>query len=735
MNPDILGGRYQIVKGIGEGSFGKTYLVKDIQNFDSLCALKQLKPLFSNSETFKKAKSLFEREARKLHELGKLHDRIPSLLAYFSENEQFYLVQEFIEGHDLTEELIRGTRFSSLQVITLLKDILEPLAVIHQKRLIHRDIKPSNLMRRDRDGKIVLIDFGAIGELAATQIIKTSDRPQVGTIIGTPGYMPIEQQRGLPKLSSDIYAVGVIGIQALTGILPKNLEQDPTTKELIWHDLAQVNPELRDVLDKMVRYHFSDRYPNALAALSVLQELVKTDIKKSSSGNFVKKDIAKISPKNFNVNISIKRRKLIQLAALITVGFSLTSLVKIVLNEYFFNSLRELKESQKLWQSRNFKTYQYIYKNSKRFQILVTEDRVISAMDLQTGRSVSDRELESYKTIDTLFKDLENHLKSKERNISVIYDSELGHPIEVTIDSQEGTENDGIYFAIEELIALNFNSFETIIVDSRGREIDLHKKEAAYFTENLGNSIFLEMVAIAGGSFLMGSPTREKGSNKNERPQQKVTISPFFLGKFQVTQAQWSAVANLPKVKRNLNPKPSFFEGNNLPVEKISWYDAVEFCQRLSQKTDRQYRLPSEAEWEYACRAGIAKPFHFGDTLTSDLANYNSSYTYASEPLGEYRQKTTPAGSYPPNAFGLYDMHGNVWEWCADVWHPNYEGLPTDGKVWTTKLGHSKRSPVRGGSWSDLPVKCRSASRHQIERRDNRLSSVGFRVLLVYPNL
>ena len=193
-----------------------------------------------------------------------------------------------------------------------------------------------------------------------------------------------------------------------------------------------------------------------------------------------------------------------------------------------------------------------------------------------------------------------------------------------------------------------------------------YRNQAKYFSEDLGNGITLEMVEIPNGTFMMGSPESEKGRYDWESPQHQVTVPLFFMGKFEVTQAQWKAVAVLPQVERELNPDPSEFTGDKLPVKQVSWYDAVEFCRRLSNYTGTEYRLPSEAEWEYACRAGTTTPFHFGKTITTDLANYrgtdfeyqNQIYpgNYANEPKGEYREKTTAVGSFFPNAFGL----GNV---------------------------------------------------------------------------
>jgi formylglycine-generating enzyme required for sulfatase activity len=242
---------------------------------------------------------------------------------------------------------------------------------------------------------------------------------------------------------------------------------------------------------------------------------------------------------------------------------------------------------------------------------------------------------------------------------------------------------------------------------------------AQYFTEDV-NGVGIDMVSIPGGTFKMGSPETEEDREENEGPQHDVTVPSFFMGKYAVTQEQWRMVADrIPKVKIDLDPKPSNFEGDRLPVEKVSWLDAVEFCDRLSRHTGRVYRLPSEAEWEYACRAGTTTAFHFGNTIANELANY------------EYKlQKTTDVGSYDiANRFGLYDMHGNVFEWCQDDWHSNYEGAPIDGSAWIygdREKGSSKL--LRGGSWVSDPRYCRSAYRSHLSP-DARDSLLGFRLV------
>lgn len=272
MQSQKLGGRYKILKYLGEGSFGVTFVAEDTQQpGNPRCVVKQFKPKATDPYTLREAQRLFDQEAQMLQTLGK-HDQIPRLLAHIEENHEFYLVQEFIEGHDLTVELAVGKQLSEALVIQLLRDILEVLVFVHQQAIIHRDIKPSNIRRR-QDGKIVLIDFGAVKQIS-TQFINAQGQTSFTVAIGTPGYMPSEQANRHPKLSSDVYAVGMIGIQALTGTLPLNLPKDSQTDELVWRHLTRVNPKLADILDKMVRYDFRQRHQSASEALQALMTLV-----------------------------------------------------------------------------------------------------------------------------------------------------------------------------------------------------------------------------------------------------------------------------------------------------------------------------------------------------------------------------------------------------------------------------------------------------------------------------
>ncbi|RAM48949.1 MAG: protein kinase [Hapalosiphonaceae cyanobacterium JJU2] len=269
---NILVGRYQIVSHLGGGGFGETFVAYDTQlPGNPKCVVKKLKPQVTDPASLQTARRLFDTEAQVLHKLG-THNQIPQLLAYFEENEEFYLVQEFIEGHNLSQEIITGKPLSQSQVISLLQEILQILDFVHQQKVIHRDINPHNLLRRQADGKLFLIDFGAVKQIT-TQVINPSSKTKFTVAIGTPGYIPGEQAQGNPKYSSDIYAVGILGIQALTGLSPEELEKDAETNEIIWRNRTEVSQEFAQFLDKMVRYDFRQRYSSATLALQALKDL------------------------------------------------------------------------------------------------------------------------------------------------------------------------------------------------------------------------------------------------------------------------------------------------------------------------------------------------------------------------------------------------------------------------------------------------------------------------------
>lgn len=589
----ILRNRYKIIKKIGDGGFGETYLAEDLGipvDLKPKCVVKRLKTKNLKEEQLKWVKQAFRKEAATLYKLGNMHPQIPTLLEYFQERNQFYLVQEFIDGVDLTEIIPLGQQKSEDEVIQLLKEILEVLEIVHQQNIIHRDINPRNIMRRRVDGKIILIDFGTIKQIVCGNIVQ----PNFTAAVGTPGFIPFEQCNGKPKLASDIYALGILGIQALTGIQPDKLDFNQDG-EVIWQNKVGVSDGFAEVLIKMVHPRVSQRYKNAAEALKAIQKS-----QNSTSQPIIKTIFKKLFSISKNTNFKLPNSQINQPVNLVQ---NISSLKTIAL----------LKEPL-------LRTFQ----------------------------------------------------------------------------------------------------FTTVRVNHQGKLIENKTYKAKYLIEKLGNDITLEMVEIPGGQFIMGSPDGEEKRRNNESPQHQVTLPSFFMSRYTVTQAQYQVIT-----RKN----PSKFKGENRPVDCVSWNDAAKFCQKLSQKTGRNYRLPTEAEWEYACRAGTTTPFHFGDNITTDLANYDGNYIYTSTAKGTFRKETTEVGTFPPNAFGLYDMHGNVWEWCQDSCHYNYQGSPNDASAWLNNLNSSRI--VRGGSWYALPGHCRSAFRYYGNRIFGDID-IGIRLVLCF---
>ena len=267
-----LRGRYQIIRQLGSGGFSTTFVAKDLDlPGQPLCVVKQLKSNDSDPSLLQTVRRLFDTEAQVLYRLGR-HDQIPQLYAHFEENQEFYLVQEYVEGEDISQELLTDKILNESQIIDFLQDVLGILAFVHEQDVIHRDIKPSNLIRRQKDGKIVLIDFGAVKEIRS--LVLHSGEQMTGTIlIGSSGYMPSEQLKGKPRFNSDIYAVGVTAIQLLTGVSPDKFEEDLESGEIIWRNQISISNELARILDKMVRSHFKDRYQSVKELLFDLDKL------------------------------------------------------------------------------------------------------------------------------------------------------------------------------------------------------------------------------------------------------------------------------------------------------------------------------------------------------------------------------------------------------------------------------------------------------------------------------
>jgi eukaryotic-like serine/threonine-protein kinase len=637
----LLCDRYQIERELAEGGFGQTFLAVDTHlPRKPRVVVKLLKPIHNDPNTLKIAQRLFSMEAETLEQLGKDNDRIPSLYAYFELKGEFYLVQEYIEGETLTEELKKQKKFSESDTLAILKEILTGLTNVHREGKIHRDLKPDNIIRRAQDQKLVIIDFGAVKQVRSAA---TNPNLVSRTIIGTPGYTPYEQSIGYPEPASDIYAVGAIGIQCLTGVAPHTLfNKDSQTIE--WQHLCQVNRNFTIVLSKMVATDSRQRYANATEALKAIESLIPSP-QISTPPTPVPAPVVTTIPTIAVVPSS-------QQPTNQGGGIAAAQATVLPINPRFKSPLMGIDR-------RNFLKW-------------LGFGGVGVALAWVANRALHNSP--SLPIADVL--------------------------------SQSGTP--------PKLTNIQFTSIK---LDKKGEIVDKPAGNADIFTEDLGNGIVLTMVKIPRGKFLMGSPRNEQEHENDESPQNQVNVSEFYLGQTVVTQAQWIAI---------VGNNPAHFKGNDrLPVEHVSWLDAINFCKKLSQKMKRTYRLPNEAEWEYACRAGTTTPFAFGENITTAVANYDGNAPYSRAAKGEDRKKTTPVGSFPPNLFGLYDLHGNVWEWSD-----NYNLVPPDGGANRniSSRDEIKNRLLRGGSWYYAASDCRSANRLYVAASHSN-DNVGFRVV------
>jgi eukaryotic-like serine/threonine-protein kinase len=428
-----------------------------------------------------------------------------------------------------------------------------------------------------------------------------------------------------PVLASDIYAVGSIGIQAMTGLPPSMIitpfEEVPKWWEV--PDRSNATPEFTEILNKMLAFSPKARYYDASAALEALRAITA---KYSSTGK---------TPAITTVNITPIQQQPIALPPVVTQPKTVAPKPP---------ALIETSQPPK-FVSQAGKLSQEIFTFETTKLVLVSVDK-----------------------IEIIKKPGWLGIGGKEER--------------VTKKIQEWQQKKS-------------------------------QRKAERFTEDLGSGVPLEMIYVSAGSFTMGSEEYD-----HEKPRHVVNVPGFYMGRYQVTQEQYLKI---------IGKNPSKWPDVKLPVERVSWNDAQVFCQKLSAKTGKKYRLPSEAEWEYACRAKTDTPFYFGETISTELANYDGNYVYKLGVKGVYRQKTTPVGSFPANGFGLHDMHGNVWEWCEDKWHENYQGAPTDGSAWISENDNDYWL-LRGGSWCSNPINCRSAGRSRLSAVYGNYS-VGFRVI------
>jgi formylglycine-generating enzyme required for sulfatase activity/tRNA A-37 threonylcarbamoyl transferase component Bud32 len=599
---EILDKRYQIKKRLGEGGFGDTYLAIDTRSKTQLQrVVKHLHPkdLPSNQRAYllPKLREMFEREKTALETLGEEHPykQIPRMIDHFEQWDEFFYVQEFVDGKTLDDRNDgEMSRRSEADVRQLMIEVLEVLAFVHQRRVVHRDLKPANIMRRNQDRKIVLIDFGAVKDLSRISLNR-QNQPASSLIIGTPAYMSPEQQNGEPQLASDVYAMGMIGIQALTGYVPTTLVNRQTLA-LEWIDFANVSQEFANILTKMISYRPIDRYPSAVEALQIIRTI------QSSPAQF----IASRPP-------------------------------KVTIDDPFANP------------------------------ISVYEPTVVGRPDIKQEIERIEAERRKQKQLE---REREQE-KVKERERQVQIQAQKQAQIKVQKEKE----------AAERL------------AEAKRRELSV----------DLGNGVKLELVRVPAGKFMM-----ESNEYDSEKPIHEVRLTEFLIGKYEVTNAQWKAVMK-KQGSANCDKK---FQGDLQPVVGVSWHEARAFCAKVSQQSGRAVRLPTEAEWEYAARgANQSKGYEYAGSNNLDEVGW----------YGEDSSKgsTHPVGKKTKNELGIYDMSGNVWEWCLDEWHDSYADKPdriksNGNEAWgdlNMDDNDNRFRLLRGGSWSYYARNCRSANR------------------------
>ena len=651
----LVVGRFRIVRELGAGAFGETFLAQDVQKMNAQCVVKRL--ITPNDPAhIDIVRQMFEKEAKKLNDLD--HQGIPKLIAYFENGGEFYLVQDFVDGNTLDKEINPSRKWTEAEVTAFLLEVLEILAYVHKEGSIHRDLKPNNMMRRKANKKLVLIDFGAVREVRQTTTNLAIGLASGTVTIGTPGYMPAEQTQGTPSFASDVYAIGCISIEALIcrSPYPSGFDRDVNTGEFLWRHRTRVSDGLAAIIDKMVCYDWRQRYRNAGEALDALQAL-SHNVPQSPP-----KTPPKVPPKS-------------------------APQTKTVIAQNQGNFVKTVQTNTSINPSGMSTRRKFI------IGLAVATPLAIVAWDWWN-----------------------------KRNIPVIGKSPSNPPLNPSLQTQ----------------TLN----NIITVNASGQEVSRTSSTIQYFAETLNlpnGSVPLEMALIPQGSFDMGMPAQERqialenalkiGDNTEKwldasPPVQKINFpNSFYMGRYAVTQAQWLAV--MGKFTDEFNKSADAkLKGDNRPMIYVSWHEAREFCKKLTSTSNRgTYRLPTEAEWEYACRAGTTTPFHFGETITPSLVNYGGN-------------QTVDVNGFTPNAWGLHQIHGNVWEWCLDEfleYSKKSSNLKNNGSEpygdMNVNQNDNRSRALRGGSWFGSDIFCRSAFRGWYYA-DSRSRDLGFRVVV-----
>ena len=677
--PDEIGrlGPYRVLKVLGAGGMGVVFRAED-PHLERMVALKAMLPSMASSST---AKERFFREAKAAAALK--HPHIVTIFQVGEDRGAPFLAMEYLEGEPLDDRLKRETRLPVPEILRIGREIAKGLAAAHEKGLIHRDIKPANLWLEGKEGHVKILDFGL-----ARAMGDTTHLTQSGAIIGTPAYMAPEQAGGKQVDSRcDLFSLGCVLYCMCTGERPFKGHDTISTLMAI----ATENPpppvslnlelptELSDLVMQLLAKKADDRPESAKMVAETLQEIEgqtaettavpgrkaktaeMTAAPARKTGKVKKGGTKQMEAARTQAGKSAKRR--LPLPWLVgggVLGLGVLAAAIILFWQTPYGTVR-------------------IESDDPNVEIVFDKDGpTIKGADKEPISLRAGEHGILIKRGDFAFEADKFVLKQGQNpqtgngSLMATRPSRAGWQADCVPRHSTTTDRQG---------------------DCRCPAFDQEGRTAA--KKDFTNSYGMKFVWIPPGNFMMGSPKDEKERRADET-QHKVTLTKgFYMGVYTVTQEQWQEV---------MGKNPSHFKGEkNLPVDSVSWNDCQEFIKKLREKDKKPYRLPSEAEWEFACRAGTTTPFHFGETISTDQANYNGEIGKN----GVFRQKTTPVGSFPANAFGLHDMHGNVWQWCQD-WYGEY---PQKDVVDPQGPEKGQIRVLRGGSWFDFPEICRSACR------------------------
>jgi formylglycine-generating enzyme required for sulfatase activity len=716
------GGKYRIDYALGQGGFGITYRAADL-NLDRLVAIKEFYPQayvhredstgrltvpIAEANAYQRWLQRFEREGRILARLN--HPGIVKVFSLFKERETAYIVMELLTGKTLGDELDAqdDKKLSPERLEAVMAALVSALDTVHHEGVYHLDLKPDNVMVT-QEGRIVLVDFGA-----ARQDLQGSEAnpSKKSTSAFTMEYAPPELIGGQPvSAASDLFELGMILHELLTGQRPEaawnRLLRDawtPATLAEPWAEMLTAALRLRpEERPQSVAQWWQTR--GGAQPQQRQQPVTQTYIQPIPSQPPSQSETAADPPQETAAHLRQ------QTAAIAQPTTNQLPAGQISNQQVASQQVANLQAPQQP-QRQNTQTYVQHTPATNNLQPQPERPAPIAPTSAKSPQQVNRR---GFNRRWLLLGGLGATGLGGAWLLSLLLERQPKQPPALQSDSTPATPPTN-----SPSLPTQAFKFEVVTINEVGTVIKREQTQANRFIETLAKGITLEMVAIPAGEFLMGSPENEQFRDKTESPQHRVTVPAFYIGQHVITQAQWRAV---------MGNNPAKFQGETHPVQMISWNDAQAFCQKLSQQTGRTYRLPSTAEWEYACRAGTTTPFHFGPTITTYLANYQGNYAYGAGPKGQQRQTPLPVGSFPANGFGLREMHGNVWEWCEDIAHPNYQGAPTDGSAWVTD-GDPDVRVLRGGSWNISPGLCRSAYTNFTAKVTFRSVDHGLRVVL-----